>query len=89
MDAGGPGKRAEESTIEVPSQGGGPPSESKEPQQQAGPNPELADDKAKDELVSGCASHVTSSDGDAARRAGCARDAAPTCARGAASSRGA
>ena len=86
MDAGGPGKRAEESTIEVPSQGGGPPSESKEPQQQAGPNPELADDKAKDELVSGCASCVAraarSSCGLRARRG-------PAHARWAASSRGA
>ena len=50
---GGPGKRAEEATVTVPAQGGGPPPESKEPQQQPGPNPEL-DDKTKDDLVSGC-----------------------------------
>jgi len=41
-----------EATIEVPTQGGGPPPESKEPVIPPGPNPELVDDKkpAGDEL---------------------------------------
>lgn len=35
----------EEATIEVPTKGGGPPEESKEPQLPVGPNPELVGDE--------------------------------------------
>lgn len=42
--------RKEEATIQVPTEGGGPPPESKEPQLPAGPNPELVDDKKGDDL---------------------------------------
>lgn len=42
--------RKEEATIQVPTEGGGPPPESKEPQLPPGPNPELVDDKKGDEL---------------------------------------
>lgn len=44
MDPGGVPPNREEATIEVPSQGGGPPEESKEPQFPVGTNPELKDD---------------------------------------------
>ena len=44
MDPGGINPNREEATIEVPSKGGGPPEESKEPQLPVGVNPELKDE---------------------------------------------